>query len=339
LRRSLELRATGNAAALTGLGALANARHDFAVARSYAQQALRANPYHADAYGVLADAETQLGNAAAATDAVQRMLDLRPGLPALTRASYELEQHGRVADAQDLLRRALTGAMDPADIAFCRYQLGELAWHAGRLDEAEEEYAAGVEADPGYPPPVQGRAKVAFARGRVDAALAGYADLTGRSPTPGYLIEYAELLRAAGRPTEADAQLALADAALKLFTANGGADDLTAAALAVARSQPADAVRLAGQEWQRRKHADVADALGWALHLAGQDASALPYARRAGELGARNAAYSYHLAITELSLGDRVAARRDLAQALSINPYFSPLDAPIAARTLAGLES
>jgi tetratricopeptide (TPR) repeat protein len=338
LRKSLELRPTDNTAALAGLGALANARHDFAGARSYAQQALRDNPYHADTYGVLTDAETQLGNAAAATEAIQRMLDLRPGLPALARASYDLEQHGRVIEAQALMRQALGDAVDPADIAFCRYQLGELAWHSGRLDEAADEYTAGAAADPTYLPLAQGLAKVAFARGRVDDALAGYADLTGRSPTPGYLIEYAEMLRAAGRDTDAAAQLALADAALRLFTTNGGADELTASALAVARSQPAEAARLAGLEWQRRKHADVADALGWALHLAGRDTEALPYARRAGQLGARNAAYSYHLGMIELSLGNRAAARRDLTQALAINPHFSPLDAPIAKRMLAGLE-
>jgi hypothetical protein len=46
------------------------------------------------------------------------------------------------------MRRALGDAVDPADIAFCRYQLGELAWRAGRLDDAETEYTGGAAADP-----------------------------------------------------------------------------------------------------------------------------------------------------------------------------------------------
>ncbi|MFC7757607.1 hypothetical protein ACFQY4_05735 [Catellatospora bangladeshensis] len=37
----------------------------------------------------------------------------------------------------------------------------------------------------------------------------------------------------------------------------------------------------------------------------------------------------------ELALGDRAGARRDLARALDLNPHFSPLDAPAAARALA----
>ncbi len=79
LRESLRLHASD--LATTGLGALANARHDFAQAAALAQEALAANPFSAQAYGVLADALTQLGQPAAATQAVQRMLDLDPGLP------------------------------------------------------------------------------------------------------------------------------------------------------------------------------------------------------------------------------------------------------------------
>lgn len=198
LRRSLNLRPRGNPAALVGLGALANARHEFATARDLAHRVLRVDPYSADAYGVLADAKTQLGDPGAATEAIQHMLDLRPGLAAYARASYDLEQHGRLGDAAALMRRALGDAVDPADIAFCRYQLGELAWRAGRLDDAETEYAAGQAADPAYLPLLAGQARVAAARGHTAAALADYAELTARYPSPGYLMDYATLLRASG---------------------------------------------------------------------------------------------------------------------------------------------
>ena len=336
LRQSLHLRADGNPAALVGLGALANARHDFAGAAGLARQALAADPYLADAYGVLTDALTQLGDAAGATDAVQHMLDLRPGLASLTRASYDLEQHGRLADAQTLMTQALQDAADPSDVAFCRYQLGELAWQAGRLADAEAQYAAGRAADPGYLPLREGQAKVDAARGDTDAALAEYAELTRVYPAPAYFLEYAELLRAVGRSTQADAQLALAAAAQQLFTANGGTDDLTSTGIALAQGRPADAVRLATAEWGRRHFADVADTLGWALHEDGQDAAALTYARQAGALGARNARYSYHLGMIERALGDSAAARADLARARGLNPDFSPLDGPVLRGTLSG---
>ncbi len=335
LDKSLEIHPKDNADALTGLGALANARHDFAGAADRARQALAVDAYSAGAYGVLTDALTQLGDPAGATDAVQHMLDLRPGLSAYTRASYDLELHGRVPDAETLMAQALQDATDPGDIAFCRYQLGELAFSTGRLDQAEQQYAAGQAADPGYLPLREGLAKVAAARGQTDAALSGYAQLTQLYPSPAYFLEYADLLRSVGHSAEADAQVSLAAAAQQLFTANGGVDDLTASALALAQGRPADAVTAARDEWQRRQFVDVADALAWALHADGHDAEALKYAKLAGGLGTRNARYAFHLGMIEKALGDVAAARADLIRARDTNPNFSPSDAQALRSALA----
>jgi tetratricopeptide (TPR) repeat protein len=343
LRESLRRR-EGNATALIGLGALANARHDFGTARDFARRAIAENSYSAEAQGVLTDAETQLGHRKAATAAVQRMLDLRPGLPAYTRAAYDLEQRGRIADARALLQRALADAVDPSTVAYCRAQLGDLAWHAGDLATAAQEYSAGREADPSYSPLLLGMARVTAAQGRTSASLAAFADLTHRSPAPSNLIEYAEQLRAAGRSGDARTQLDLAADALKLIAANGGRDDLAVAQLAIAHvplglAAPAEAVAPAHREWQRRQHVDVADTLAWALHLAGRDGEALRYARLAVGPGAHNAGYAYHLGVIELGLGHRDAARTWLARAMDINPYFSPVDAPRAASILIGLRT
>src|SRR5437773_1080523 len=214
--QSLSLHPGGNVDALVALGALANARHDFAGARDKARAALGIDGYSADAYGVLADAQTQLGDPAAATDAVQHMLDLRPGLAAFTRASYDLELHGRIDEATALMQRALDSATGAHDVAFCRNQLGDLAWLRGDVAGARGHYAAGLRVDPTSVALRRGMAQVDAADGHLDAALAGYAEVTRTAPTPGYLIEYADLLRAAGRSADATTQLGLADAAVQL---------------------------------------------------------------------------------------------------------------------------
>jgi tetratricopeptide (TPR) repeat protein len=339
LRRSLRVRPGENPAALVGLGALANARHDFAAARTFATGALRADPYSADAYGVLADAQTQLGDARAATAAVQRMLDLRPGLAAYARASYDLEQRGRLIEAVTLMRQALAAAVDPADIAFCRNQLGDLAWFTGDLPGAAGQYAAGLAADPSYQPLLRGRARVAAASGQIGAAVADARAVAARTPTPETLMEYAALLRLDGRDAEAGRQVTLAAAAHRIFTANGGRDDLTAALLALDRGDATAAVSAARSEWRLRPFADVADVLARALHAAGRDAEALPYARRAVTQGPGNAAYAFHLAMVSLSLGDRAGARAELRRVRDLNPYFSPAEGPTATRALAALEA
>ena len=337
--RSLAVKPDENTDALAARGALANARHDFTDARRDALAAIAINAYHAESYAVLADAQTQLGEADLATASVQRLLDLRPGLSGYARASYDLEQRGKLAEATDLMRRALAVAVDRADIAFCRNQLGDLAWNSGDLATAGTQYAAGLRADASSVALRRGQARVAAAQGRTAQALYSYASLTLSAPTPGYLLEYSELLRVAGRAGDADTQLTLATAAHRLFTDNGGSDALTGAALAEASGRPAEALADARAEWSRRQHADVADALGWALHLSNQDTEALGYARRALATGARSAVYAYHLGMIELALGDRTGAVAGLRQALEINPWFSPTGAPEAHRALAALES
>jgi len=114
-----------------------------------------------------------------------------------------------VADPQpaapQTLQQALNDSTTSSDIAYCRYYLGELAFNSGQLDEAERQYQAGMAVDAGYPALQQGLAKVAAARGNLDAALTGYQRLTQQMPLPQYIAEYAELLTVAGRGADAKA--------------------------------------------------------------------------------------------------------------------------------------
>jgi tetratricopeptide (TPR) repeat protein len=267
-----------------------------------------------------------------ATAAVQRMLDLRPGLPAYARASYDLEQRGRVTEAADLMRRALGSAVDPHDVAFCRTQLGDLAWNAGDRDGARREYDAALAADPSTVAALRGRARVA-------GSLDDYGALVRRSPTPGYLLEYADLLRAEGRGAEAADQLRLAGVAQQLFTANGGTDGLTASSLAVATGDVAGALREAagGVEPPAARRRGRRSRLGAAPGRPGRRGAGLRPA--AAGTGAQYASYAYHLGAIELALGDRSAARTHLSQALATNPTFSPLDAQVARRLLTEVAS
>jgi len=339
LDRSMQLQPEGNGEAMIGLGALANARHDFAQARNWALGARELRPATGEVYGVLADALTQLGDAEAATAAVQRMLDTKPGVAAFTRASYDLELHGRTDDARLALQRALRDSHAPADIAFCRYYLGELAFNAGDLDEAAAQYAQGRAATRHDTALRQGQAKVAAARGDLDQALAGYETVTNRVPLPQYLQEYGELLLVAGRPEQAAEQFTLFTQQQRLYEAAGSTDDLAVSQFAADHGDPAEALRRAQAEWERRQSVFVADAMAWALHVNGRDAEALTFADRAASLGWHNATFAYHRGMILAALGMRSEAQDQLTAALEINPYFSPLHAPRARAALDELRS
>lgn len=337
LRTSLELHGQDNFQALTGMGALANARHEFATAADYARQSQAVNPAGATSWGVLADALVQLGDYDGATAAVQQMLDLRPGLPSFTRAAYDLELHGRTDEARTLLRQSLDSATSPSDTAFCRTYLGQLAFTLGDLDTAAREYQAGLATSPDDPGLLLGQARVAAAQDRTDAAVAGYQRVVDLRPLPEYLVEYGQLLDSLGRTDEANAQYDLFATAQQLFASNGVQDSLTGALLAADRGAGEQAVVLAQQEWALRQNIDAADALGWALHVAGRDAEALPYAQQATAQGTRNAGFLYHRGVIEQALGMDAEARATLTAALATNPYFSPVFALRARQALSAL--
>jgi tetratricopeptide (TPR) repeat protein len=336
LRRSLDLRPDGNDLALTGLGALANARHDFRAAAELAVRALAVNSYSAVAEGVLADARTQLGDYPAATEAVQRMLELRPGVASFTRASYDAELHGDLATARSALEQVVDIASG-ADEAYARTYLGGLAFSVGDLGGAEAQYELGRAVLPDDPALRWGEARVAAARGDVDTALAAFQAVVDVRPLPEYFVEYGEYLESLGREDEAQEQFALVETIRKLFVANGVTDDLGVALFAADHGDAATAVRAARAEFARRQNVDAQDALGWALHSAGRDDEALVHARAATALGGRNALFLFHRGAIEAALGRTDEARRTLAAALDTNPYFSSLLAPQAEKLLASL--
>ena len=330
----MDAKGDNNSLALTGMATLAAARHDFAGAEKLALKSKAINPYGALNQGVLADALIEQGRYSAAEVELQRMLDLKPGVPSLTRASYFFELHGRQADAVVVLQRAASIAYSPSDAAYAHYYLGELAFNAGDLDGAAREYAAGADSDPAYLPLTAGRAKVEAARGDSASAIRDYDHVVTRLPQPQYLIEYGDLLTSLGRSDAAASQYAIVRAEEKLFTAAGGNSDLEVALFDADHGRPAEALAAAQSEWNRRKSIQVEDGYAWALHVNGRDREALVHAKQAQSTGMKSALFAYHRGMIETSLGMKKEAMTSLKRALAINPHFSTTQAPIATRTL-----
>ncbi|MCU1589440.1 MAG: hypothetical protein JWP11_696 [Frankiales bacterium] len=336
--KSLALSPDDNATALVGQATLASSRHDFPRALALVTGALRLNDYSATAYGVKADALTELGRYDAAAAAVQRMLDLRPGVDSFARGSYQRELRGDVPGARELLQHAADDAASPADKAFSLYYLGELAWNNGDAATARRQYDAALAADPVYLPAETGQAKALAAAGDATAALSLYRDAVQQQPQPAYVIELGELLQATGQTKAAQEQYDVVRATEQLFAAQGANVDLELALFEADHGKPADALRYATSAYRVRPDSILTeDAYAWALHRAGRDREALAQARRAGRLGARLPYLRYHLGVIEAAVGDTSGARRDLRAALSLNPSFNPLQAPAARALLKSL--
>ncbi|MFJ8594506.1 tetratricopeptide repeat protein [Streptomyces sp. NPDC093598] len=340
LKRSLGLE-PGNDQALAGRAALAAARHDFPGALTYADRALKQNPYNERALCTRIDALVELGRYDDAAEAADTADDRRPGVPVFTRYAYVRELRGDVRTARAVLERALESAHAPADVAYVATALGQLAWNQGDYETALGHYARALAADDAYLPALEGRARAQAASGDRAAAVRGLEQVVARFPLPGPLVALGELYEdrgADGDRAKAGDQYALVDAWTSLARAGGVNADLDTAMAAADHGDKKEALRAARAEWDRRHSVHTADALAWALHVNGRDEEALPYARRATATGYRSAAFLYHRGVIERATGDTREARAHLEAALDLNPGFSPLGAREARTALKDLE-
>lgn len=344
-RTSLTVQPRDNDLALAAQAALADAEHDFDGARSLALQALAVNPRSPVALAALTDALTELGRLDDALDAARRLDAVRPGVASFSRLSYQAELRGDLPRARALMTDAAAAATTPAQVAFARAQEGLLALAAGDVTGAGRALDAGRAVAPDDVALAHLAARVAVGRGDTAGAVAAYAAVVARRPSPAYAAEQAEVLTAAGDTAGARAALDLARAGYALQTASGVRPEGAQVLFEADQGEPATAVRLGREVLGRSPTAGNADALAWALHRAGDDRAALPLADRAlapsrgAPAAGRPAGALAHRGAIRAALGDRSGAVADLRAALAGRPRFSPAAADEARRLLDRLEA
>ena len=330
-----------NVEALIGAGTLANARHQFREALTLGEQAKAINPSVPRIYGVIADAQTELGLYDAAVQTLQTMIDMRPDLSSYSRVSYARELHGDMEGAIEAMQAAVTaGGPATENSAWVRVQLGNLYFTQGDLARAEQEYQRTLTLLPDYVYAQAGMGRVRAAQGKLDEAISMYQSAIARMPLPEFVIALGETQQAAGHTAEAAKQYELVRAMEQLFKANGVDTDLELALFdADHGADPTITVALARDAYARRPSVKAADTLAWALFKAGQAAEARRYANEALRLGTHDPLMLYHAGTIAQAQGDRVAARDWLTRSLKRNPSFSPLYAPLARQALANLST
>ena len=308
-----------------GQGALALALHQFPEALELGTRVTASLPSSPDALAVLVDAQVEMGRYEEAEASLQRMLDLRPGLPALARASYLRELHGDLPGAIEAMTRAEGAGSGPYDLAATAALLGNLHLRVGDLAAAEGAYERALRASPGLVLAEVGRARLLAASDRPDEAIEALQGVVKRFPAPEAVILLGDLSALQGDSAAAEEAYALVGAIAALQRDAGQVVDLEMALFEADRGDDrARALELARQAYEVRPDSVfTADALAWALLQAGDPAGALPYLDQALRLGTADPLVRYHAAEIHLALGNPDAARAELAQALSGTPWFS----------------
>lgn len=311
--------------ALSALGSVHLSRHDFEEAEAIGIQAQSVNPQKSYAYGVIADAQIELGDYEQAIDTLQKMIDLKPNLASYSRVSYARELYGDVPGAIEAMQQAIQAGSPAAEnTAWCRVYLGHLYFNSNQIDKAEQAYVESLAGYPDYLHAQAGLARVRWAQGRTDEAIELYKKSVSSVPLPEYLAALGDLYASIGNKAKAKEQYDLVRYIYQVFEANGvdvGIEKATF--MAEYDLDIPQALKLAEQSARDRKDIHTQDTYAWTLYKAGRYTEALDVAQRAVRIGTQNATLHYHLGMIYQKLGDRANARLHLQKALDINPYFS----------------
>jgi tetratricopeptide (TPR) repeat protein len=148
-------------------------QHQFADAKKIAEEAKNINPNNAYVYGILVDANVELGNYEEAIANSDKMQALKPSLEAYSRASYLREIYGDYKGAIEAMKLAVAAGLPGSEPqCWSRNVLGDLHYNTGDLAAAESAYTENLAMRPSYAPSMAGLAKVEAKKKNYNKAVA-----------------------------------------------------------------------------------------------------------------------------------------------------------------------
>jgi len=318
-----------------GQASLANTRHRFEDGLRLARLAIRLDPENGSAFGALGDALLNLGRYHEAFKAYDQMTLLAPGVASYTRVANARELLGRPAGAAEADELALeTDSTVPEHVAWTIVQLGNVHFNTGQLAQAASTYRKALARRPRYVHAEAGLARVEASEGHYRSAIARLRNVVAVLPVPAYVIMLGDVLHASGHEREARREYALVGAIERLFAANGVRTELQTAVFDLDHGRNvADALARARTAYTSAPGIYAEDALAWGLLKAGRCQEAKAHSVHALRLGTRDALLVFHRAMIERCQG-APSAHSWFRRALSINPHFSFLWAPVARKAL-----
>ena len=264
----------------------------------------------------------ELGDYAAAEEALQWMLNLRPGnVAGLTRGAYFRETIGQVPGALAFMVEAFerTPADESEDRAWILAQIAHLQLSSGSVADAETSARRALELFPGYHYALAQLAAVRTAQGRHHEAATLLSERYQKAPHPENLYDVGRALERAGRQAEARAAFAIFEQ--KAVAESESPDNCNRELIAyyVAHGRAADGLRLAEREVAKRRDVQTLDAYAWALQASGRLADARRTIESALAVGTKDARVLYHAGAIAARAGDRASARRHLDEAARAN--------------------
>lgn len=177
--------------------------HEFAKAKKTGEAAVALNPYNAAIYGVLVDANVELGDYEAAVEMADRMVSIRPDLRSYSRVSYLREIHGDVDGAIEAMLMAVKAGVPGTDqTSWTLMTLGNMYRQYGQAENAAKAYEAILQDRSGYPFAVAALADLEIEKGNFGEAEKMLNEAIATIPEVGFYTSLAEIYKATGRTKE-----------------------------------------------------------------------------------------------------------------------------------------
>jgi tetratricopeptide (TPR) repeat protein len=322
-----------NFEALCSQASLNLTQHHFSQGLALAQQAQELNPQSGYVYGLLTDANVELGRYDDAIKTADKMNQVRPDLSAYARVSYLREIHGDVPGAIQAMDMAVkAGYAGLEQTEWTRVALGHLYEVSGHLPEAEGYYRQALQMRPNYAYALAGLARVAAARHDYPTAISNLKLARALVKDYAFTDELVDVYRLNHQPEEADKMAResvamLADAAQQAND-NEALGHYADRELAYAYLKTGDlnkALAHAKIEYARRPdNIDVNETLAWVHYKRGEYQDAAKYMAVALRTHSQNPVLLGRAGIIMSKNGRATEGRALIEQAVKTAPYLNP---------------
>jgi len=298
--------------------------HQFKEALVTGKKAVQINPRGAAVYGVLCDANVELGNYEEAIKMADQMTALRPDLKSYSRISYLREIHGDMPGAIEAMEAAAKAGFPGLEqTAWTKVTLGNLYEKTGELQKAESYYKQALMEYYRYAFALGGLGRIALKHNQPQQALQLFTQAANTLPEFSFQEELVRLYQQQGKTKQAQQTMTELLAGMEEDQEAGHVVDLELANiyLDLQKNYP-KSLQYALKEYARRpENIDVNKVLAKAYYKLGKYPLAAQHLQKAvrtnsqdGDLMCLNGLINYRLG--KLAQGENL-----IRKSLTLNPY------------------
>lgn len=298
--------------------------HRFEEALKTGKEALQINQYNAAVYGVLCDANVELGNYEEAIAMADQMVSIRPDLRSYSRISYLREIHGDMPGAIEAMELAVAAGYPGLEqTAWARVTLGNLFEKTGDLQQAELHYKRALTEYPHYAFAQAGLGRLEAKKNNYEEAITLLKKAAKTIPEFSFQEELVLLYKETGRKREAEQTLKELLEGLKEDEEAGHSINLELANIHLdLKGDVEKALEYAMKEYKRRpENIDVCKTLATIYYKKQDYKRAASFLQKASRTNSQDATLLCLNGLVNYKTGNTAQGQELIKKSLSINPF------------------